>query len=449
MKKIHNLFFLFLLLLPIGCAEPLPEVSFNISISPNEEAEGMKVFISPLSIDSANNAVEAKSVDNRISVSVTRSNTGFYNLTTAKNNIQIITPIYISGKKNEVTLDVKYSNNNVSVENTSDNKALSAFNLVLTENGMKLWSNQIANTEELKQLIISYMTKADSLATEYRCSADVKRYLEISGYTAARNALSTAPRAMRISPVEITFTADDILKKPHEVLDNDLASLFYSATYIITSSIPKGTLCERLAYVESNYSNTSLKKKLFTSLTERFISTHDADNNFEAGLEQLNVAITKYGVDEKYRATYNKRRNTIVGSPFPSEIRLEDKDGNKVEFSSFHGKYVYIDLWASWCGPCVREIPHLKKMEKELKNKDVVFVSISIDSDKSAWKNKMAALELHGHQLIDAESKLGEALNIQGIPHFLIYDKEGKLHTFKAMRPSQGEPLKELLEGLK
>ena len=60
-----------------------------------------------------------------------------------------------------------------------------------------------------------------------------------------------------------------------------------------------------------------------------------------------------------------------------------------MDFAQFRGKYVYIDLWASWCVPCCREVPHLQKLEKELENKDVVFLSISIDQNPSAWKKKM------------------------------------------------------------
>ena len=61
----------------------------------------------------------------------------------------------------------------------------------------------------------------------------------------------------------------------------------------------------------------------------------------------------------------------------------------------------------------------------------------------------MDALNMHGNQLINQDNKLVEALNITGIPHFLIYDKEGKLFQYEASRPSRGEELKQLLEGLR
>ena len=135
-------------------------------------------------------------------------------------------------------------------------------------------------------------------------------------------------------------------------------------------------------------------------------------------------------------------------SPFPDDVVLEDADGNVVDISSFKGKYLYIDQWASWCGPCCREVPYLQAIEKEFQDSNVVFLSIATDTDKEAWKNKMVELNMHGNQLHDRNNTLCNALNVKGIPFFLIYDKEGKLHTYKAMRPSRGDALRMILEGL-
>ena len=162
----------------------------------------------------------------------------------------------------------------------------------------------------------------------------------------------------------------------------------------------------------------------------------------------MQQAVEVYGLPERYVEEYVKRKATIVGSPFPAGVVLEDIEGNVVDFSTFKGKYVYIDLWASWCGPCCKEVPHLQALEKELQNENVVFLSISTDTDKEAWKNKMDELGMHGNQLHDRDNTLCNALNVKGIPFFLIYDKEGKLHTYKAMRPSSGDALKAFLEAL-
>ena len=106
-------------------------------------------------------------------------------------------------------------------------------------------------------------------------------------------------------------------------------------------------------------------------------------------------------------------------------------------------------MWASWCVPCLREVPVLQELEKKLKNKKVAFVSISIDASKEAWLKKLEEKNMHGHQLWNPESTLGKALNVKGIPFFAIYDPDGNLYMHGAPRPSQGPGLVELLEGLK
>lgn len=424
------------------------DISISVSVLPGDEAEGMKVFVSSLTPGSELGAQECKKDGAKFTITLPASSTGFYNLTVVKNNAQIINPVYFPSGTSAVDIDVKYSDNMIAVGGTSDNKALNAYNNLLVVKSTELWEGKVA-AGDLKAHVKSYLTAADSLADAYACSPSVKKYLEINGYTSAYSAYSMIPRALGMEPGEVGFALNDVLENPNTVLDDAISSVFFSATYIIMNSLPKGTLCEQLGSVYADYNDASLRNVLSSCLMERFISGFDADADYDGGLAQVQEAVSKYGADEKYISLYSKRRNGMVGSLFPAGVILEDAEGNKVDFSSFKGKYVYIDMWASWCGPCVREIPHLKKLEAELQNKDVIFVSISIDRDKEAWKKKMAALNLHGHQLLDAEGRLGEMLNIQGIPHFLIYDKEGRLHTYKAMRPSSGEKLKEQLENLK
>ena len=89
------------------------------------------------------------------------------------------------------------------------------------------------------------------------------------------------------------------------------------------------------------------------------------------------------------------------------------------------------------------------QLEKELKNSNVVFVSISLDSNRDAWLKKMEQLDMHGNQWHSADGEFAKMLNVKGIPHFVLYDKDGNLMQYKAARPSSGERLKKMLSGLK
>ena len=150
------------------------------------------------------------------------------------------------------------------------------------------------------------------------------------------------------------------------------------------------------------------------------------------------------------KSALETQKKTAVGQPY-TDIKGTDVNGNPVSLSDYvgKGKYVLVDMWASWCVPCLREVPVLQQLEKTLKNKKVTFVSISIDANQEAWKKKMDEKNRHGNQLWNRKVSLGTALNVKGIPFFAIYDPEGKLYMYGAPRPSQGQGLVQLLEGLK
>jgi len=126
--------------------------------------------------------------------------------------------------------------------------------------------------------------------------------------------------------------------------------------------------------------------------------------------------------------------------------------GGTTSLSDLKGKYVYIDVWATWCGPCVREIPALKALEQKFHDKNIEFVSISIDVEKNynKWKNMITARDLRGVQLLADkgwQSSFVKDYGIKGIPRFILLDPEGKIINANAPRPSNPN-LTTLLESL-
>lgn len=113
------------------------------------------------------------------------------------------------------------------------------------------------------------------------------------------------------------------------------------------------------------------------------------------------------------------------------ELSGEDVNGEEVRLSSFRGSWIFLDVWATWCGPCNSEIPYLKKMEEKLRGKNIVFVSLSVDktADREKWKNLLREKKMEGVQLRwNGRAKgVHEMLGITGIPHFAIVDPEGVL----------------------
>ena len=155
-------------------------------------------------------------------------------------------------------------------------------------------------------------------------------------------------------------------------------------------------------------------------------------------------------VKQTAQLTYDKITKLAVGAPSPVFTNYENANGGTTSLSDLKGKLVYVDVWATWCRPCLAEIPALKALHDKLKGKNIEFVSISIDEDKDAWRKVVKERELKGVQLIADkafESQFIRDYSINQIPTFLIIDKEGRIIDPDAPRPSDPQ-LVEVLEKL-
>ena len=141
----------------------------------------------------------------------------------------------------------------------------------------------------------------------------------------------------------------------------------------------------------------------------------------------------------------------MIGTPSPKFVNYENYDGGSTSLDDLKGKYAYLDIWATWCGPCKVEIPFLKEIEKEFEGKNIAFVSISIDKKEAydKWKQMIVERDLTGIQLIadsDWESQFLKEYGIEAIPRFILIDDKGNVVDANAPRPSNPElkkPLKQ------
>ena len=118
-----------------------------------------------------------------------------------------------------------------------------------------------------------------------------------------------------------------------------------------------------------------------------------------------------------------------VGSDMP-DFELPDKDGNMFKFSSLRGKYVLVDFWASWCGPCMREMPNVVKLYKECKGKNFEIVGISLDQKKDAWLNAVEKNKMKWIQVSDLKSWATlpvKLCNVSAVPYTILVDPDGKV----------------------
>lgn len=170
-------------------------------------------------------------------------------------------------------------------------------------------------------------------------------------------------------------------------------------------------------------------------------STSDAMDRFKA-----DFASSEYM--EELNEMYAQWEAISAGKAAPV-FTASTLEGESVSLADFKGSLVYVDVWATWCGPCKAELPHLEELQEEMAGKNITFVSVSIDEDKPAWEAMVQEKEMKGVQLWieDAwDSALNDSYNIRSIPRFLLIDAEGNIVDATAPRPSSGDKIKELIE---
>ena len=181
------------------------------------------------------------------------------------------------------------------------------------------------------------------------------------------------------------------------------------------------------------------------------IDFHEMTKQYTAEFQSLlnKVTDTEFIVEakEKIKKTTDswlERKTATDKMPKKGEPAIDfvypDKDGNKFSLASFKGTLIYVDVWATWCGPCRAEIPYLQELEVEYHADNITFLSVSVDTDKDAWLKMVKEKELGGTQLwADGWSEITKSYAIFGIPRFMLFSSDGNVISTDAPRPSSDE----------
>lgn len=229
--------------------------------------------------------------------------------------------------------------------------------------------------------------------------------------------------------------------------DNDFAEfrVYLNLLYTLAQTEVKGDKDLMYEYFKTNHTG-----KVQEQLLYKYVARELDTDPFAKGIDAL---VEMYLKDQTDTALANKidKANKVwktlaPGQPAP-EIAYPNLQGDTVRLSDLKGKLVYVDVWATWCGPCMRETPHLKDLITKYEGKDVSFLQVSVDNSVAAWERVIKEKDTGAIQLCAGgwKKELAKAYNIRYIPRFMLIDQEGMIIDVDAARPSS-EAVYELID---
>lgn len=260
------------------------------------------------------------------------------------------------------------------------------------------------------------------------------------------------------SKMKLTDTYDSFLQNLE--IDNDDNLLLPSYKKFVETFLEFKSRFDTPDNTESlNINKFDNISNLFQSkMVREFLYYNLMKDLLETSINDVSLLMDKYHLLQsniqylnEIDADFKSWEKLLKGNSSP-DIICSNLKGKTITLEDFKDKVVYIDIWATWCGPCLREIPFLEKMQAKYQGRnDVAFISISIDQDKNSWKSMVEQKNMKGFQFYAdhiSQKHLVEHFLIKGIPRFIIIDKGGKIWNANAPRPSDENVFNELNEAL-
>jgi len=251
-------------------------------------------------------------------------------------------------------------------------------------------------TQQMKDFTVEYTDRSQQVNRAFAQMDSLKRF-------AATDSLIMAATAEKNNQIKIL---NEYLKKFISKTTHPSVALFVLGWASRSFAKPEfeAALNEIVSKYPNNPSVTNLKK------------THD--------MQQAQIAEM-----QKRQKQYETRENLWVGKMAP-DLELPNEKGEPTKISSFRGKYLLVDFWASWCRPCRLENPNVVNAFNQFKGKNFTILGVSLDKDKSEWLQAIADDQLHWNHVSDLKfwnSKAVEVYKFDGIPYNILIDPTGKV----------------------
>ena len=199
----------------------------------------------------------------------------------------------------------------------------------------------------------------------------------------------------------------------------------------------------QMKFIAGNYTDDKVRQTLLHHIAFPYVENFGTDG-IDDMVNIYRTYVTDPALSEAFSRACDKWDRKKPGRVSP-DFRAVDMSGKEYSLADFRGKYVYVDIWATWCVPCMRELPHMRDLEKQFEGRNIVFLGLSIDSDKSKWEKKVESGELCGVQLyLGDSSDFLTAYEVRSIPRFILLDPEGRIVDAQMSRPSAGDTARRL-----
>jgi thiol-disulfide isomerase/thioredoxin len=173
----------------------------------------------------------------------------------------------------------------------------------------------------------------------------------------------------------------------------------------------------------------------------------DTSPKGEAVLKEL-ASSSNAEVAEAAKSVAERRQKSAELKSKPVDIKFTATDGKEVDLANLRGKVVLVDFWASWCGPCMGEMPNVVSTYKKLHEKGFEIVGISLDQDKGAMEAALQKQGMTWSQYFDGagwENKISKSFGINSIPAAWLIDKKGMLRETGLRGEALGAGIEKLL----
>ena len=254
--------------------------------------------------------------------------------------------------------------------------------------------------------------------------------------------------------IRVRANADFFLNREVSgTVNNDLFSLYNAATEYGVDSIRRVFVIDRMIHPDKdretqtkefdartdflNSRNLSVQKNMVETYKDQVFAPFNIYWEMKANLSLDELKAWRQKIDPKLNNhPYTKQLDEYirlaafgVGSVMPN-FTLKTPDGKDISLNDFKGKYVLVDFWASWCGPCLREMPNVVKLYKECKGKNFEIFGVSLDNKKDAWVKAIKANGMKWPQGSDLKgwgSEPARLCNVSAIPFTVLIDPEGEV----------------------